>query len=308
MFGSESIKSPLHRIAVVIPTKDRYSNLLLLLKGIERNVNIDLVIVVDASKYFSEHLLPREIKSTPLVHLKSGVASAAVQRNVGLDYLNSLDTNFDYVAFLDDDVEINSDYFSLVTQTFVNDDILGVSGVAVADKVKQGANLSKWGRLFLDSIGYTGASGSVTRAAINVPIDSKDGVREPVDCEWLIGCSVWKWPKISDLRFEADFPGSSIFEDVIFSMKARSRGKLIVNPNIVLRHHLLSSPASFSFERNRQWARNRYRVKEISPERFSSWRYCFVNFLSMLNILFRRRAIFGAIGVLIGTLQGFLKL
>lgn len=301
------VSIPTPSVALIIPTKDRYGNLRNLFRCLENSGNLKQIVVVDASENFSTNELPEKIMATRVTHINSRVASAAVQRNIGLDYVNSLNAKFDYVAFLDDDVIVGPDYFSQLIQVFLNKDVVGASGVAVANQEMKNLSSRKFLRVILESIGYVGVPGSVTPAAINIPVLVGQGPKENVECDWLIACSIWKWPSIKDLRFEGDFLGASIFEDVIFSIRARSRGKLFVNPNVVLKHLLLSASTSLSFERNRQWAKNRYKVREILPRNFISWKYCAVNVFYMINLLFRKGGVSGSLGVLVGTFQGILK-
>jgi hypothetical protein len=85
----------------------------------------------------------------------------------------------------------------------------------------------------------------------------------PVETEWLIGCSIWDFQKINALRFEEDFYGQSLGEDVIFSLKASSLGRIAADPTVII-NHLESSimrpnPEEFLY----MWVRNRKRIVDL---------------------------------------------
>jgi len=139
----------------------------------------------------------------------------------------------------------------------------------------------------------------LSRAAINTPVRCTEGI---IEVEWLIGCSVWRFSQVNDLRFEEDFSGQSIFEDVIFSTRAAKKGILLVNSHVKFDHLLAIESRPNSLEHYRSWVVNRYRLKTISPESIDTWRFTLVNFLMLLSLAMRAHFL-GALGILLGSLE-----
>jgi hypothetical protein len=115
-------------------------------------------------------------------------------------------------------------------------------------------------RLFLlDSL----VDGKLLKSGVNIPIRKfKDGVYES---DWLIGCSLWNYEKVKGIRFEQDFYGSSLGEDVIFSVKAKRDGKLLVDSNVILEHLESEIQRPDKTEFWKMWVTNRFRLISNQP-------------------------------------------
>jgi glycosyltransferase involved in cell wall biosynthesis len=242
-------------ISVVIPTRNRYDLLNSCLDKILNNsVKPRQIIIIDSSdtnirKSFS-HLSPT------IEHEFTEVKSAAVQRNIGIDRVN---TNCNYLAFLDDDVLVPKNYFADLLSTFKELDCVGVSGVAINlgmnDKNKKSKFVNLISKFFLlDSRN----SGKLLSSGVNVSIKEKSN--KPLIVEWLIGCSIWDYKRVRSVRFEKDFYGQSLGEDVLYSIKAAKIGTLAVNTNVILNHLeseiMRSSDEDFMF----MWVKNRLKI------------------------------------------------
>lgn len=284
-------------IVVIIPTLNRHELLNRLLAELRSVLNPPkLVIVVDSStKVFSSSDLA---KHEMVLH--SQVRSAAAQRNQGLKLIEELESSCEYVAFIDDDVEITPQYFASILNTFQRfPKAVGVSGLAIGSFEKR-LRVNRW---FWKFIGLTGAEGELTRAGVNVPVRTS---KVSLEVDWLIGCSVWRYDLIKDLNFEKDFEGQSIFEDVLFSIRASKRGSLVVNPDIKMNHFLSEQSRPSNFDNYRDWVRNRYRLKEVAPERFSVWKYMIANIAMFVSLILKQKPL-GAAGVLAGIFRIVLK-
>ena len=118
-------------ITVIIPTYNRQDLLISLLGHLEKFHEIDEVIVVDSSLSINPEI--KKIRNLNLKYISTSVASAALQRNIGLDAVNK-DTEF--VFFLDDDVVPTADYFSTLLKDLRDQETVGVSGIVVnRDKI-----------------------------------------------------------------------------------------------------------------------------------------------------------------------------
>jgi GT2 family glycosyltransferase len=277
-------------IAIVVPTLNRHAYLDQLLENISKlSLQPIIVLIVDASEKI--YVPKSSCRNTKVI--SASIRSAAIQRNMGIEFLSKMNLSLDYLAFLDDDVRISSDYLNKIYETFqMSPQIVGVSGIAISSSER---NIGQ--SRFRSLIGLNGREGTITRAAINVPVRN---ATSQVEVDWLIGCSVWKWDIVRLLNFQRDFLGQSVFEDVLFSVEASEFGKLIVNPQIVMEHLLAEEERPNSLNHYRSWVVNRYRLKRIAPERLYLPSFLIVNFIIAMRLLLSAR-LKGAVGILLGT-------
>ena len=277
-------------VVVIVPTLNREKSLRILLSDIELQTLQPLkIIIVDSS----DMPFKPEIDDDKCIVVESKVKSAAIQRNIGIDYIKNHMPHISYCAFLDDDVSLSSNYLEKLVKSIEEyGGAVGVSGIAISHNER---NLKR--NPLLDFIGLTGAQGSLTAAAINIPIRELEEVTE---VEWLIGCSLWIWEKISEFRFEEDFMGQSIFEDVLFSLRVSKFGKLIVDSSVILQHQLELAGRPNDYQHYRDWVSNRYRTRSISPSKFKVSRFLLSNLMIFMKLIFTLR-FRGAVGVFSGT-------
>lgn len=270
-------------ISVIIPTRNRNVLLVECLRALLSNsIKPQQIIVIDSSDWDIrkkiDHLSPT------IKHVFTEIKSAARQRNIGL---NMVDSNSEYIAFIDDDVLVPENYFEKLTSSIERFKLCGISGLSInVEKQSEQKPVSKVketiSRLFLlDS----NSDGVLLNSGVNVPVKTRSAI--PIESEWLIGCSIWDYSIIKDLRFEEDFYGMSLGEDVIFSLKASRRGKLAVDTNVILNH--LESPLlrpndeAFMY----MWVRNRMRIiKEMQPGSFKYLAYHWANLGKLFQVIF----------------------
>jgi glycosyltransferase involved in cell wall biosynthesis len=241
------------KLSVIIPTRNRPKSVKRLLENIaSQSVKPELVVLIDSSDF--ELDLTAFPKNLNLKYKYSRLKSAAHQRNMGLIeiYKNSID--FDFVSFLDDDVEIPNDYFAYLIGQLVKNNAVGISGIASADypKKEKTNNFQVSEQL----------SGRLMKGALNMAPRAMRGLKK---VEWLIGCSIWRVSSLSqkEFFFQGDFLGQSIFEDVIFSHEISHFGKLIVDTDFVFSHQMDSSARPSSNENAADWVLNRFRQISI---------------------------------------------
>jgi GT2 family glycosyltransferase len=218
----------------------------------------DELIIVDSS---DDDQLSDDLGQIPQInYVKTKIRSAAVQRNIGLDQI----TDSKYVFFLDDDVAPQSTYFENCIKILESSDVVGVSGVALNPsslilRTYPSGMIGLYHRLFLlDSK----KDGVLLKSGVNVPVrDYSDSI---FDVDWLIGCSAWLTKEIGDTRFESDFLGQSISEDVIFSVRMSEKGRLVTIPSIVLSHDESEIARPSKAEFWEMWMVNRYRLIEVA--------------------------------------------
>lgn len=242
----------------------------------------DQIILVDASEpknqinqtFFSNITIP-------ITYVQSNIKSAAIQRNIGL---NLVSKECQLLAFLDDDIAINDNYFQKISKHFDDSTIVGVSGLATNPKVvSKNFRFAILKRLFfLDSK----REGTVTRGGINIPFKNLSSNLDLRESEWLIGCSVWKYNKISSIKFNDKFLGQSLFEDVIFSLRAAKLGKLYVDCSLHLTHFesIIGRPNFSDFYQ--MWVFNRYFVvRMVHNKKFINFAFHWTNFGKLIQLI-----------------------
>ena len=291
-------------ISVIVPTRNRPRNLVAVLKKIsEQSLKVDEVVIIDSS----DIVVPIELNPATtfvLRHEITKIKSAAHQRNLGLDLISE---QCEYLCFLDDDVLPGPQYLSDLIGSLGKTGGIGISGIAMNPILHNKPRLKPAGifgtlqKFFkLDSE----TDGVLLKSGVNIPIRSHSGEIEEV--EWLIGCSVWQFQKISSLRFESDFMGQSLCEDVIYSFRASKLGKLYVDPNVHLVHleSEIGRPMGAAFWE--MWVVNRKRLVEIAnADKGFQLQYHLANFGQFLTLLYtgiflKKTSKFAPLGIILG--------
>jgi GT2 family glycosyltransferase len=232
-----------------------------LLNSLELQSRIpDLIVVVDSSD--TESNIKAFQKTLNITYIHTNIQSAAKQRNLGMNFVATSFQGDYLISFLDDDVLVPTNYIESHS-VYLKDyaEVVGVSGVTTPQPRVTSliTRIPSW-------LGFTGNPGTLTRAIINMapPISG-----EPVKVEWLIGCSTWNIGLIKELRFEEDFFGNSLFEDVIFSYQAASLGDLVCIPELKIQHSLSEVGRDSSKRHYYFWVLNRFRIFRYSRGDFS---------------------------------------
>jgi len=266
------------KFSVVIPTRNRDASLRNLLNKIFNQTLSPLeIIIVDSSetKQSSYESLNKSIR-----YFYTTDKSAAKQRNLGISCL-SKDTQV--LFFLDDDTNPNSTYFEDILTTLLSLKAVGVSGLAInPEKNKRIKPVGLIG--FLKKISFLDSSidGKLLMSGIGVPVRVRNaGV---VEVEWLIGCSCWDLQKIKNLRFEEDFIGYSLGEDVIFSVQAKKLGKLFVNSDIALNHLEMPQTDTKIMDYNYMWVYYRFRLRKYTDNKSVFFLAFYLSILSKVTL------------------------
>lgn len=260
------------RFAVIIPTRNReelLQDLLVNLSACHNAENLHVIIIDSSDEVFRiNEDFPFTLK---VIHTR--IRSAALQRNMGLNELEiSGDFAVDFVAFLDDDIRVNSDYFKRIEVGFeLLPHAVGISGITA---ILSAPSLRVLKRFF----GIYGKQGEISKGGVNVPFEFDNHKSDYFQANWLIGCSVWRYPAIKEHRFQADFMGQSLFEDVIFSFEMSKIGKLYVTPSIIIEHLESSIGRPNSYRHSYDWIANRYRLFELYGDEFRKVNFWFANF------------------------------
>jgi GT2 family glycosyltransferase len=292
-------------VSVIIPTRNREKLLLGLLKKlIPFELQITQVIVIDSSDI--PIVIDENVKFPfEIIYRHSLICSAAYQRNLGLRLVNA---DSGYIAFLDDDVIPGYNYFENLIQTLENYSGIGISGIAVdhSTSMTQGFD-NQFAFKFKKIFGLAGTNrGGVLPSGVAIPVSEASS--EIIFSNWLIGCSIWKFSAIKDLRFE-NFVGQSLSEDVIFSMRANGLGRLIVDPRVIFDHSQEVSGRPNSFDFWRMWVTNRRRLIQLFQDSGMSYRdFYLANFgqllIQILKMLYGNlESGKGALGIIVGMIS-----
>lgn len=287
-------------IALIIPTRNRPNHIIRLVKNLEiLELKPTFVIIVDSSD--QDKIVNISSKTLEIINIRTDIKSAAIQRNIGIEYLQtlSLKKTIEFISFLDDDIQVQRNYFNLVLENFkVRKEFVGISGIAKSGE--SSTQRIKKTRL-TNFIGITGDPGTLTSAAVNI---SPHGIEEFSDVDWLIGCSTWRIHIFHDLRFERDFLGQSLFEDVIFSARAKKFGKLGLDPSISIFHELAGEGRDSQKEHYASWVKNRYRIYDYNILNISKLKFwILIGFLFFYHSLispFKAHELDKSAGILLG--------
>jgi GT2 family glycosyltransferase len=273
-------------LVVIIPTRNRPDQLKSCLEAIFKNsVLPDQIIIIDSSDF--EHKIEDISANNRITYQTTHITSAAIQRNIGIDLVSVVAK---YLAFLDDDVIIPSNYFSKLIDTLNSTGAIGVSGLAVnPQKNYVTGNNSPlrdlFSRFFLNN---SKKNGVILSSGVNIPVRVKSS--NQIKVQWLIGCALWNYNKIKLIRFEKDFFGQSLGEDVIFSLKASQHGSLYVDTSIEIDHVESKIMRPNSEEFTFMWIANRFRiVKTGKSPMLNLIPFHWANLGKFLQILFTER-------------------
>ena len=244
------------KFSVVIPTRNREVPLTNLLRKIlTQTVIPNEIIIVDSSDDIQDSY--SEINKI-IRYFYTNEKSAARQRNLGIV---NVEKDTEALFFLDDDTNPNTEYFEKMLKTLISNNAIGVSGLAINPnkvwRVKPSGVLGFIKRVtFLDSK----IDGKLLVSGVAIPVRNKESAI--METDWLIGCSCWNFQKIKSLRFEEDFAGYSLGEDIIFSIQAKKFGKLLVDTKVQFGHFELPHVDTNIVQFNSMWVYNRFRIRK----------------------------------------------
>jgi len=208
-----------HKVALIIPTRNRPDTLIKLLKSIRiQSVQPDKVIIVDGSDQPIESQIQQYgTENTMYVHCYP--PSLTRQKNEGLKHLND---DITLVAYLDDDIELEQDaILELLIFWENNSNNLGGTSfniINISPKKPFITFIRKIFNIESDISGKVLGSGFCTGL---YPADSD------FYCEWLCGgATVWRREIFESFHFDEWFAGWAYHEDADFSYRVAKRYRL----------------------------------------------------------------------------------
>lgn len=250
------------------------------------------------------------------------------QRNYGLGLVNKTS---EIVCFLDDDTELDSNYFSEVIKTFSNNPkCIGVGGVAVNQnrwfKFDENKSIDLKTHYVLDGYAIKESSRNVIRNKLRLQSPLKPGVmpdfshgrtysyplnnREyPVDL--LIGMSFsFRKEVFNHIKFSTYFEGYGLYEDADFSLRALKYGINVINTAAKLNHYHDASGRPNKYRYGKMVIRNGWyvwRVKYPKPNFKARIKWNLTSFLltiiratNIINTNERKEALTESFGRVVG--------
>jgi len=213
-----------HEISFVVATKDRPEELIRMWRSLRSQSRVpDEVIIVDSSARPSTLVGPQAAPPV-LRYIRTAVASATRQRNLGLD---AVGPDTDLIGFLDDDVVLEEGAVEEMLRFFETADA-GVGGAAfnMVNHPPLDWPVLKRSRL-AEALGlYARRGGAVTASGFQTMIGP---LARTEWTDWLpSGASVWRKDVLRDCRFDEWFGGYSYLEDLDFSYRVGKSYKLAV--------------------------------------------------------------------------------
>ena len=214
----------MHRISLVVATKDRPDDLRRLLESLRHQVvGPAEILVVDASR---ETVAPviAEFPELPARYLRHWPPSAAAQRNVGI---RACDPSSTLIGFADDDTTFEPQAFANMLKFWkdARPDVLGAA-FNFRNSPRRGSSLLKHSAL-AERLGlYSARPGSVSPSGWQTVVGE---VAETQFVEWLpSGASVFRREVSVMGVFDEFFQSYSYLEDLDFSYTISRAGRLAI--------------------------------------------------------------------------------
>ena len=227
-------------VTVVICTYKRPAPMALFLDSLAAQTKRpQLLVVVDASPGNDTERMIRarpdiERLAAAVVYyrVKGHLAGLTHQRNFGVRSVTT-----DLTVFFDDDVVLRPSCVAEMERPFRQGDgtIVGVGGYT--DGIYQPTDRLWRMRRRLGIIANV-RPGSYQRSGMSVPWTFLPPTEAIVEADYLSGCAMmWKTAVLRELGFGEMFGGYALGEDLDFSLRARSRGRLVLAGAAVFQHN-----------------------------------------------------------------------
>ncbi|HAF61792.1 MAG TPA: hypothetical protein DCK95_05655 [Anaerolineaceae bacterium] len=221
----------MNKISVVTPTLRRPNEVLALITNLSKQILLPYELILVDGAPLKEDDTEQAIKSLGVLpfilrHIRHN-GGTAIQRNVGIDHANG-----DFIAFIDDDIRLEPDFFKIIIDVFNQDLTLSVGGIAgyISNQYLNPETSRRWiwnRRLHLYTTfepgRYDFQSGYPVNRYLQPP---HDGIRE-IDFMGA-GCALWRKEVFTNgLRFAPFFTGLGVLEDAHLALRAGQSWKLL---------------------------------------------------------------------------------
>ena len=284
------------KISVIIPTKDRFEDVPKCLDSIkEQTLQPSEIIIVDASdKQGLQKILEQKYENITYIHTKPGLT---YQRNVGIKNANG-----DLIAFFDDDVILDRNYFSEIVRFFSNDEQKKIGGVT--GKIVNQTEMKFTSKLYRSLFCLSEVSrGEVKPSWSNNAISDK--ISKPIKVDWLQGANqIYRREVFKSNLFDEALKGYCYMEDVDFSYRVKKQYDIYYLPQAKCVHNHKSSPSTRMKKREKQlmfMVNYHYLFKKNMEQSFKN---LFCHYWSFLGFIIRGLFFERSVDFTIGTLKG----
>jgi glycosyltransferase involved in cell wall biosynthesis len=218
----------MHKIAFVVPTKDRPEDLRKLLFSISSQTRKpDQLIIVDGSNPDIRHVL-EEFQELEADYVRIYPPSLSKQRNAGMRHLKPEIT---LAGYLDDDIVLEPSAINVMLE-FWSDASANTGGAAFNITNAPPANWLFLKKLLLIDSPHPGRM-------LSSGFPSTIGFQTAnIETDWLYGgATVWRREIINHHDYDEWFLGTGFMEDVDFSFTVHRKNRLIVVAGARLAHY-----------------------------------------------------------------------
>lgn len=251
------------KISVIIPTKDRPSDLEQTLRSIlTQSRRPDELIIIDdghLEQTFLDKILGNRLTCQYFCKARPGLV---LSRLKGLELATG-----DIISFLDDDVKLDARYFAEIEQVFAQDSAGKISAVGGFIELEDKQKLRPIKKTLESFFLQRGPAGSVLPTTANTFVEERP--INDLSVDWLPGCNMnFRRAVFERERFDSWFTEYGLGEDLEFTYRLKTKGhKLVITPRATLKHYF--SPTSRLKQKQLGYmiVRNhRYIFKKLLPQ------------------------------------------
>ncbi|MCL4237370.1 MAG: glycosyltransferase [Anaerolineae bacterium] len=280
-------------LSVVTPTLERPEEVDGLLENLAQQTLLPLeLILVDGAPpdvTATGHVVASKAPNLPYRcrYIRYG-GGTAIQRNVGIDMVRG-----DFIAFIDDDIRLEADFFEQIMAVFREDENCRVGGVAgyITNQYFDINSVARWRwnqRLRLYSTYEPGRYDFETGYPINRYMQPPHDTNREIDFMGA-GCAMWRREVFADgLRFSEFFSGHGVLEDAHLALRAAKQWRLLECGRARCVHLQSSKSREDARMTARKTAVNyRYVFIDIVPKRTwkQEWRFWRVQVFDLFRLL-----------------------
>ncbi|WGF92731.1 glycosyltransferase family 2 protein [Aequorivita marisscotiae] len=319
------------KFTLIVCTYKRPEPLLKLLNSVKKQALYPSeILIVDGSidDKTERLLVTHEFQNLKYYKVEENERGLTKQRNFGIE---KVDLNSEIVCFLDDDTELDRNYFKAIIDTFKNDsNCVGVGGVAVNEnrwfKIDENQSIDLSKHYVIDGYAIKESSRNLVRNKLGLQSPFRPGIMPdfshgrtysyplnnkiyPVDL--LIGMSFnFRKSIFKHIKFSIYFEGYGLYEDADFSLRALRYGTNVINTAAKLNHYHNISGRPNKYKYGKMVVKNGWyvwRVKYPNPTirarikwHTTSFLLTIIRFTNVINTNQKKEALTESMGRVVG--------
>lgn len=252
-----------HKVAFIIPTKDRPKDLCNLLNSLkEQTYKADQLIVVDGGEKTVEGII-KDFLSLNIEYIRFYPPHLTKQRNAGIKALRS---DITLVGYLDDDLVLEKDAIEKLLDFWEQaEPEIGGTSFCITNINLPPPRINRFDKWFdyifcIDK----GKRGVILKSGINV---SQYPLYRNTYVEWLCGgATVWRRNVIDEYEFNEDIGGYGYYDDVDYSFTVGQKYKLMIIADAKIQHFPPQRKLIESYYIEKSSVINRYHFVKKHPQ------------------------------------------